>query len=77
VKENECKQLVLHTDTRYVLVSNCRAVASGGAGEALAPPVFDQTVNPISTRGADYTHHSTRSPPRNFRPCDGPVVSKS
>ena len=39
-----------------------RAVASGGAGGALAPPVFGQTVNPISTRGADYTHHSTTSP---------------
>ena len=40
-----------------------RPVASGGAGGALAPPVFGQTVNPISTRGADYTHHSTTSPP--------------
>ena len=40
-----------------------RAVASGGAGEALAPPVFGKTVNPISTRGADYTHHITTSPP--------------
>ena len=28
-----------------------RAVASGGAGGALAPPVFCKTVNPISTRG--------------------------
>ena len=27
-----------------------------GAGGALAPPVFGQTVNPISTRGADYSH---------------------
>jgi hypothetical protein len=44
-----------------------RAVASG----ALDPPVFGQSVNPISTRGADYTDHSTTSPPRNFRPCDG------
>ena len=25
--------------------------------------VFGQTVKPISTRGADYTHHSTTSPP--------------
>ena len=37
-----------------------RAVTSGGA---LAHPVLGQTVNPISTRGADYTHHSTTSPP--------------
>ena len=38
-----------------------RAVASGGARGALA--VFGQIVNPISTKGADYTHHSTTSPP--------------
>ena len=35
----------------------------GAAGGALAPPVFGQTVNPISTKGADYAHHSTTSPP--------------
>ena len=41
-----------------------RAVASGGAGgRALAPPIFGQTVTPISSRGADYNHHSTMSPP--------------
>ena len=34
----------------------------GGWG-GFSPPVFGQTVNPISTRGADYTHHSTTSPP--------------
>ena len=26
-------------------------------------PVASGTVNPISTRGADYAHHSTTSPP--------------
>ena len=52
-----------------------KPVASGGAGGALAPPVFGQTVNPISTRGADYAHHSNTSPPRIFRPCDGPAIS--
>ena len=35
----------------------------GGAGGALALPVFGQTVNTISTRGADYAHHSNPSPP--------------
>ena len=40
-----------------------RAVASGGAGGAQASPVFVRTVNPISTRGAEYVHHSTTSPP--------------
>ena len=34
----------------------CRAVANGGGG-------FGQTVNPISTRRADYTHHNTTSTP--------------
>ena len=43
----------------------CTAGPSQAGGEgALAPPVFGQTVNPISTRGTDYTHHSTTSPPR-------------
>ena len=33
------------------------------AGGALAPiHRFGQTVNPISTRRADYAHHSTTSP---------------
>jgi hypothetical protein len=37
-----------------------------GAWEALAPPppMFGRTVNPISTRGADYARHSTTSPPK-------------
>ena len=26
------------------------------------PPMFGRIVNPISTRGADYAHHSTTSP---------------
>ena len=39
-----------------------RPVASGGGAHA-PPPVFGRTVNPISTRGADYAHHSTTSPP--------------
>ena len=48
--------------------------SQAGGWWAVATPVFDQTVNPISTMGADYTHHSTTSPsPRIFRPCDGPV----
>ena len=48
-----------------------RAVASGGAGRALAPPGFGRTINSISTRGADLAYHSTASP-QIFRPCDGP-----
>ena len=30
---------------------------------ALVPPVFGRAINPISSRGADYTHRSTMSPP--------------
>ena len=37
-----------------------------GAGRALAPLVFGQTVNPISIRGADYAHHSNPRPPPGF-----------
>ena len=33
-----------------------------GAEGAWVPPVFGRTVNPTSTRGADYTHHRTTSP---------------
>ena len=36
-------------------------------GEGLggfSPPMFGQTVNPISTRGADYARHSNMSPPK-------------
>ena len=39
------------------------AAASGWAGWALAHPEFGSSVNPITTRDADYTHHITASPP--------------
>ena len=39
------------------------ATASGWAGWALAHPEFWSSVNPITTRGADYAHHITASPP--------------
>ena len=39
------------------------AAASGWAGWALAHPEFGSSVNPITTRGADYAHHITASPP--------------
>ena len=39
----------------------CKVRAWGGFSP---PPMFGQTVNPISTRGADYARHSTTSPPR-------------
>ena len=33
------------------------------AGWALAHLEFGSSVNPITTRGADYAHHITASPP--------------
>ena len=39
------------------------AAPSGWAGWALAHPEFGSSVNPITTRGADYAHHITASPP--------------
>ena len=39
------------------------AAASGWAGWDLAHPEFGSSVNPITTRGADYAHHITASPP--------------
>ena len=39
------------------------AAASGWAGWALAHPEFGSSVNPITTKGADYAHHITASPP--------------
>ena len=47
----------------YILHSIHSAAASGWAGWALAHPEFGSSVNPITTRGADYAHHITASPP--------------
>ena len=40
--------------------SNKRPVV---AGVAMAPPDFGRSVNPISTRGADYAHQIILAPP--------------
>ena len=37
--------------------------AIGWAGWALAHPEFGVTFNPVQTRGADYAHLITASPP--------------
>ena len=39
------------------------AAASGWAGWALAHREFGSSVNPITTRGADYAQRITASPP--------------
>ena len=44
-------------------MSHFSAAASGWAGWALAHPEFGCSVNPITTRGADYALHITASPP--------------
>ena len=44
-------------------MSHVSAAASGWAGWALAHPEFGCSVNPITTRGADYALHITASPP--------------
>ena len=36
-----------------------RPVVPGGAGSTMAPPNFCTSVNPISTRGADYATTGT------------------
>ena len=43
--------------------TNVSAAASGWTGLALAHAEFGSSVNPITTRGADYAHHITASPP--------------
>ena len=47
--------------SRIELFTNkCRGVVPGGA---MAPPDFGRSVNPISTRVADYAHHITTGLP--------------
>ena len=49
-----------------------RSVGAGGAGVAAVTPDFGRSVNPISTSGADYSHHITTPPPdfqTLLRPC--------
>ena len=47
----------------FVVNRYISAAASGWAEWALAHPEFGSSVNPITTRGADYAHHITASPP--------------
>ena len=57
----------MHCSNEVYLFSNLyvqsSAAASGWTGWALAHPEFGSSVNPIKTRGADYAHHLTASPP--------------
>jgi hypothetical protein len=49
------------------------AAASGWAGWALAHPEFQSSINPITTRGADYANHITASPPGFENPAESLV----
>ena len=46
----------------------CRPVGARGAGDAIAPPDFGRSGNPISTGGGgtDYAHHITTAPRSGF-----------
>jgi len=64
----ECYCLMVVGST-YDLISkkekerSARGVVPGGAGGAMAHPDFGRSVNPISTRGADYAHLITTGTP--------------
>ena len=49
-------------------------VVPGGAWGAMAHPVFGSSVNPISSKGADYAHQIILAPPDFFRPSYGPFI---
>ena len=63
----KCQMQILHF-SNFDLRSIHRPVVSGVG----RPPLFDRSVNPISTRRAHYSHPVLRAPPRIFRPCEGP-----
>ena len=54
---------MLQRGSSIKISTNSSFAASGWAGWALAHPEFGSSVNPITTRGADYAHHITASPP--------------
>ena len=64
-------QLIL---TVQFLPSRPPSRPAGVGGAAMPPPPdFGRSVNPISSRGADYAHHITTWHTRIFRPSYGPA----
>jgi len=57
----EIKKVLVVTFANHCILYS--AAASGWAGWALAHPEFGSSVNPITTRGADYAQRITASPP--------------
>ena len=64
-KQKEYEKLVKFSDA-----------ASGWAGWALAHPEFGSSVNPITTRGADYAHHITASLPGYENPAASLILGR-
>ena len=54
---------VNHTINFVIKLISYRPVASGGAGGALASPVFGRSIHPISTRVGTLSPPITTSPP--------------
>ena len=49
---------------KEICIANNRPVVPGGAeGAIVTPPDFGRSVNPISTKGADYSHQIILAPP--------------
>ena len=55
--------MIQKISTRSPKKNQGSAAASGWAGWALAHLEFGSSVNRITSRGADYVHHITASPP--------------
>jgi hypothetical protein len=53
----------LPDDKSEIFFTKVSVAASEWARWALAHPEFGSSVNPITTRGADYSHYITASPP--------------
>ena len=47
----------------------------GQGGLYIAHPEFGSSFNPITTRGADYAHHSTASPPGFENPAASLIIT--
>ena len=57
------KKYIVVQSTNIWDIIDIRPVVPGGAGGAMAPPDFGRSVNPISTKGADYAHQIVLAPP--------------
>ena len=62
------KYALLQSDRMFLYFMIYSAATSGWAGWAIDHPEFGSSVNPITTRGADYALHITASPPGFEKP---------